>query len=331
MRSKPYKKKVIHLTIGALLFALSSSVEAQQGVFRIGVLVAGSPTSMATRVGAFREGLRNLGYVEGRNVTLEFRYADGTLDRVQGYAEELVRLKPDVIVTWTTSVTQVVKKVNPTIPIVMAGGGSDPVRDGLIMSLSKPGGNITGVTTVNQELAGKQLELLKETHPKVSRVALLWNPEDRSDVNTVKQLQSASRWLEVQIQPHEIRRASDLDEVFSRLGMNHPNAIFVVSSPIINLNRAKVVDFAAKNKLPGMYPDRRWVEAGGLMAYAYDLVELGRRAATYIDKILKGANPADLPVEQPTKFELVINLKTAKQIGLIIRPNVLARADRVIK
>jgi putative ABC transport system substrate-binding protein len=198
-------------------------------------------------------------------------------------------------------------------------------------ALAKPGGNITGITTFNQELAGKQLELLKDTIPKVSRISSLWNQENRTDLHTVKELQSASRWFGVQIQPQEIRGTNDFDEAFRLIVMNRADALFVISSPIINLHRLKVIDFAAKNKLPGIYPDRRWVEDGGLMAYASDLLDLARRAATYVDKILKGADPADLPVEQPAKFELVINLKTAKQIGLTIPPQVLARADRVIK
>jgi putative ABC transport system substrate-binding protein len=297
---------------------------------RIGLLVAGFPSSMATRVDAFRQKLRELGYVEGRNIFLEYRYAKRKPDHIPGFAAELVGLKVAVIVTWATPVTQAAKNATTTIPIVMAGGGG-PVEAGVIASLAKPGGNVTGLASMQGELGGKRLELLKETFPKVFSVAVLWNPEEQSPAHGFKELQSVAPALGVKLQSFEERKPNEIDKAFAGIAKIRGGALLVESDPVFNINRAKVIDQAAKVSLPAIYPERRWVEDGGLMAYGTDLIDLARRLAVFVDKILKGTKPADLPVEQPMKFELTINLKAAKQIGMTIPQSVLFRADKVIK
>jgi putative tryptophan/tyrosine transport system substrate-binding protein len=320
------------ILIAVVLLALGVITEAQQpkSIPLVGVLVAGSPSSMATRINAFQQRLRELGYTEGRNIVVEYHYASGNYDRLAALVTDLVRSKADVIVTWAIPVTQRVKDATKTIPVVMAGGGN-PVETGLVASLARPGGNITGVATIQNELTGKRLELLKEAFPKISRVAMVLNPEGQVPSQGYEQLESVAHSLKVSIESFKIRKPNDIDKAFAAIAKSRADALLLESDPIFNVNRANIINLAAKNRLPAIYPERRWVEDGGMMAYGTDLIEVARRAAIFVDKILKGAKPADLPVEQPTKFELVINLKTAKQIGVTIPPEVLARATKLIK
>ena len=296
----------------------------------IGVLVAGSPSSMESRINAFQKRLRELGYKEGQNIIVEYHYAEGNYNRLTAIATDLVRSQASVIVTWAIPVTQVVKNATNTIPIVMAGGGN-PVEAGLVESLSKPGGNITGLATIQNELTGKRLELLKEAFPKISRVAFVFNPEGQVPTQGNEPLKRIAQSLKISLEPLEIRKPNEIDKAFAAIPKSRVDALLLESDPIFNINRANIVKLAVKNKLPAIYPERRWVEDGGMMAYGTDLIEVALRAAIFVDKILKGAKPSDLPVEQPTKFELAINLKTAKQIGVTIPQSVLYRADRVIK
>jgi len=303
--------------------------DAQQAkVPRIGFLSPGSLSSVTGRYEAFRQGLRELGYVEGKNIIIEPRYAEGKVDRLPPLAAELVRLKVDIIVTVTTPGVLAAKKATETIPIVFAGVG-DPVRGGLVTSLARPGGNITGLSILSPELDGKRLELLKETAPKIIRIAYLWNPV--APGTGLKGMEVAAPALGLQLQSLEVRRANDFDSAFEAIIRERAHALTAAAHPVINDHRKRIVDFAAKNKLPAIYTDSEFVDTGGLMFYGVNFAHLYRRAATYVDKILKGTKPADLPVEQPTKFEFVINLKAAKQIGLTIPPNVLVRADKVIR
>jgi ABC-type uncharacterized transport system substrate-binding protein len=304
--------------------------EAQQPgkMPRIGFLASGSPYSFASQTEAFRLGLRELGYVEGQNIGIEYRYAEGRIDRFAELATELVRLKVDVIVTASTPGVLAAKKASSTIPIVF-GAINDPVASGLVASLARPGGNITGLTNLSPDLDGKRLELLKEAFPKVTRVSYLWNPD--APGTGLPGMQAAASGLGVQLQSLETRTADDFDSAFEAALRERAHALITLPSPHINTHHKRVVDFATKSRLPAIYPRNEFVEAGGLMSYAPDLSVNYRRAAIFVDKILKGTKPADLPVEQPTKFEFIINLKAAKQIGLTIPPNVLARADRVIK
>jgi putative tryptophan/tyrosine transport system substrate-binding protein len=329
-------KEIILLGLCSLLLAPCSAVEAQHAkkVPRIGYLSPTDPASESTRSGAIRLALRELGYVEGQNIAIEYRYADGKLDRLAGLAAELVRLKVDIIVVaGGDPLISAAKNATKTIPIVMVGSGADPVEAGLIESLAHPGGNITGITNLNSELGGKRLELLKEAVPKVSRIAVLYDPADpRAAREVVEVLPIAVRALGLTVQPSEVETAEGLERVFAALKKERPDGLYVhPSGPRMFANGKRIADFALRSRLPSMYVNRELVDAGGLISYGADLIDSYRRAATYVDKILKGAKPADLPIEQPTKFELVINLKTAKQIGLTIPPNVLARADRVIK
>jgi ABC-type uncharacterized transport system substrate-binding protein len=316
----------------ALLLALSFPAEAQQpkSVARIGYLSVLSSSSDSTRIDAFRQGLRELGYVEGQNIAIESRHADGKLDRLPDLAGELVRLKVDVIVVGGSTATRAAKNVTKLIPIVMAHG-SDPVELGFVASLARPGGNITGLTHLAPELGGKRLELLKDILAQLSRVAVLTDPGTGGHAPQIKELEVAARALGLQLRPAEVRGSKELESAFSAMIAGRAEAFIGLQQPTLDSLRARIVDLAAKNRLPAMYPNSEYVETGGLMSYAADIVVMFRRAATYVDKILKGAKPADLPVEQPTKFEFIINLKAAKQIGLTIPPNVLVRADRVIK
>ena len=324
-------KTVVVLLVSLALVSIHP-VEAQQpkSAPLVGVLIAGSPSSMATRVNAFQQRLRELGYTEGQNIVIEYHYASGNYNRLTAIATDLVRSKADVIVTWTTPVTQLVKDATRTIPVVMAGGGN-PVEAGLVTSLARPGGNITGLATIQNELTGKRLELLKEAFPKISRVAIVLNPEGQVPSQAHEQLESIAQSLKVSIEYFKIRNPNEIDKAFAAIAKSRVDALLLESDPVFNINRPNVIKLAAKNRLPAMYPERRWVEDGGMMAYGTDLIEVARRAAVFVDKILKGAKPAELPVEQPTKFELAINLKTAKQIGVTIPQSVLFRADRVIK
>ena len=322
--------------LGTLLFALCFSAQAQQPkkVTRIGYLSSQDPAHESARAEGIRLALRDLGYIEGQNIAIDYRYSEGKTDRAPELAAELVRLKVDILVVaggihWIRAA----KDATKTIPVVMAGVGNDPVEAGLIESLARPGGNVTGLTNLTGKLAGKRLELLKEAVPKLARVAVLYQPATPANVLEVNEdLPVAARVLKLTVQPWEVRAAEGFDGVFDALNKQRPDGLYVAGSPLTNANQKRIVSFALKSRLPSMLPgSREAVDAGGLMYYGADLADSYRRVAYYVDRILKGAKPADLPVEQPTKFELVINLKTAKQIGLTIPPNVLARADKVIK
>ncbi len=325
------RKIVICLLTTALLFTVPF-VEAQQSkkVPRIGLLSYNSASLQAPRVKTFREGLREIGYVEGQNITIEYRYADGQPDRLPALAAELVHLKVDVIVTLGTDATRHAKEATSTIPIVMTQD-NDPVATGFVASLARPGGNITGLSTLSPELSGKRLELLKEVVPKLSRVAVLWDPTTPGLAVSFKETEVAAQSLRVQLQSLEVTKPEDFDRAFQAITKGRAGALVNLGGPLTNRNRGKIVVFAAKSRLPAIYHRREFVEEGGLMTYDTSQSDRDRRAAIFVDKILKGAKPADLPVEQPMKFELIINLKTAKQIGLTIPPNVLVRADKVIK
>ena len=303
-------------------------VEAQQTnkIPRIGFLVAPSESFFSARVEGFRLGLRNLGYIEGKNIVIEYRYAEGNARRMPELAAELVNLNVDVIVASGPS-SLAAKNATKIIPIVFAAV-QDPVASGLVSNLATPGGNATGLSTLAPELGGKRLELLKEVVPKITRAAFLWG----SGVAAIaKEIQAAAHALGVQLQSLEVRNAKDFDTVFEAAIKERAQGLLTSPGALINTHQARIVEFAAKSRIPAMYTAAETVDAGGLMSYAPNQTDQFRRAATYVDKILKGAKPSDLPVEQPTKFELVINLKTAKQIGITIPPNVLARADKVIR
>jgi len=311
-----------------LFLALSICVEAQQPskVPKIGFLVVPSRAFFANRIESFQQRLQSLGYVEGKNIVIEYRYAEGNLDRLPDLAKEVVSVKVDVIVTTTAQGVLAVKNATRTIPVVFAGV-QDPVASGIIDSLARPGGNATGLSILAPELGGKRLELLKEVVPRMTRVAFLWG----SGSPIMKETLAAARALGLQLQSIEVRDSKGFDSAFEAATKERAQALLTSPGPIINTHQSRIVEFAAKNRLPAMYAGPEFVDAGGLMSYAPSYNDLYRRAAVYVDKILKGRNPAELPVEQPTKFELVINLKTAKQIGLTIPPNVLAQADTVIK
>ena len=296
---------------------------------RIGFLFYGSP-GPSPEVDAFRQGLRDLGYVEGQNITIEFRFASGQVERLPELAAELVRLKLDVIVTPTTPASMAVKQATSTIPIVFAAV-ADAVGAGLVADFARPGGNITRLTSISSELGGKRLELLKEVAPKASRVAVLYNPADRSNVLMLKELQESAPALGLTLQPLELRGPGEFEGAFVAMTRERAQAIFGAAGVLTFEHRKALVDLAAKSRIPAMWGHRQFVEAGGLMSYAVNYYDQLRRAATYVDKILKGAKPADLPVQAPIKFELVINLKAAKEIGLTIPQSVLYRADEVIK
>jgi putative tryptophan/tyrosine transport system substrate-binding protein len=318
--------------VGALLLALSVSAQAQheRKLPRIGLLDPGSIRASAL-LAPFREGLRELGYIEGKNILIEHRYVDGKLDRLPDLAAELVHTKIDVIVTQSPTATRAAHQATRTIPIVMAGGG-DPVEQGFAESLARPGGNLTGLSSMSVELGGKRLELFKEAVPRISRVAVLGSAASSPVViRQLKDIESVAPAFGIQIRFVEVPRPGDFDNAFADIAKARPHGLFIMRTPFLRTYLQRVTDFAEKNRLPTMYDDSGYVEAGGLMSYGASVADLSRRAATYVDKILKGRKSADLPVEQPTKFELVINLKTAKQIGLAIPPNVLARADRVIR
>jgi ABC-type uncharacterized transport system substrate-binding protein len=316
-----------------LAFAMcGAAAEAQQPgkIPRIGFLSVNSFSDNAVRIDAFRQGLRKLGYVEGKNIVIEWRSGEGKLDRLPALATELVSLKVDVIVSYGPTPTRVAKKATATIPIVM-GFDDDPVGSGIVVSLARPGGNITGLSSLAPELSGKQLEILKEIVPKLSRVAVLGNSDEPGNAHALKEMELAAGALKVQLQYLNVLSFKDIETSFQAASEQRADAILVLAGPVMSPHRTEVVKLAAKNRLPAMYYRSDYVEAGGLMTYSTSFTDLFRRAATYVDKILKGAKPADLPVEQPMKFEFIVNLKAAKQIGLTIPPNVLARADRVIR
>jgi ABC-type uncharacterized transport system substrate-binding protein len=329
------KRQTLIWLLATVLLVAASFAEAQQPkkVPRIGYLLAGDPASESTRFEAIRLALRERGYIEGQNIAIEYRYAEGKPGRNQELAAELVRLTVDIIVVaGGDPPIQAAKNATKTIPIIMVGVGLDPVVAGLVESLARPGGNVTGITNLGPELGGKRLELLKEAVPKVSRVAVLYSPTSPSGVLEVKEiLPVAARGLGLTLQPWEVRSADGFEKVFAALSKQRPDGLYVVLGNLMNRNQKRVVGFALKSRLPSVYGRREDIEAGGLMYYGADFADSYRRVAYFVDRILKGAKPADLPVEQPTKFEFVINLKTAKQIGLTIPPEVTARASKLIK
>ena len=324
--------KISCFALFALLFALSFPADPQQAkkVPRIGFLSSLSPSETALWHQAFRQALRDLGWVEGKNISIEYRYSEGRDDRLYDLAADLVRLKVDIIVTALTPDTLAARNATREIPIVMATVG-DPVGSGFVESLARPGSNVTGLTNIAPELSGKHLELLKDTVPKLTRVAVLWNPEASISTLGWKESQLPARALGLQLYSMEISSADKFDKAFEDATRARVGAVAIGPNALVAANQKRIADLAAKGRLPSIYQLREFVNSGGLMAYGPDRSDLYRRAATYVDKILKGTKPADLPVERPMKFELVINLKTAKQIGLTIPQSVLYRADKVIK
>ena len=315
----------------ALLSALCGSAEAQQParIHRIGILSPVSGSFFSAREEALRQRLRELGYVEGKNIVIEYRYAEGKRERLPDLVAELVRLKVDIIVTTGPDATLAAKKASATIPIVFTAA-SDPLGTGLVSSLAQPGGNITGLSLMAPDLDGKRLELLKEAVPKVARVAFLWQPGGRRNLPLTK-MEAAAKALGLKLLSLEVRSLDDFKSAFARAKREGAQALITTTGGLINTQQRRVLDFAAKNRLPAIYHYSEFVEAGGLMSYAPSYTDLYRRAADFVDKILKGTKPADIPVEQPTKFEFVVNLKAAKQIGITVAPNVLVRADKVIR
>jgi putative ABC transport system substrate-binding protein len=321
-------KKIILLYLCSMLLALCFPAEAQQSakVRRIGVLRADSPPNLSAET--FQQAMRDLGYVEGKNIFIEYRYAEGKVDRLPNLAEELVRLNVDVIWALGPAVSHA-KNATKTIPIVITHVG-DPVGSGLVASLARPGGNITGLSSLSPELSGKRVELLKKVIPKLSRVAFFGNSTAPAK-QSLKETEVAAGALGLQIQYLEVQSPKEIEPAFQAASTGRAQAVIILRNPLTAIHHVRIAELAIKNRLPTMYADREFVEAGGLMSYGADYTFMYRRVAVFVDKILKGTKPADLPVEQPTKFELVINLKTAKQIGLTIPPNVLARADKVIR
>src|SRR5262245_22442603 len=329
------KKAAVPILVAVILLTVAVVTEAQQPakITRIGYLSNVDAATDSAGSEGIRLALRELGYIEGQNIAIEYRYSEGKRDRAPELAAELVRLKVDIIVvaggeTWI----QAAKNATKTIPIVMVGLGIDPVKAGLVKSLARPGGNVTGITALGRELGGKRLELLKEAVPKLSRVAVLYDPANPNSVLEMKEdLPIAARALKLTILPWETRTVDDFEKVFAALNKQRPDGLVVTGGTVMRPNRKRIAGFALKSRLPSVSSSEEFVDAGGLMSYAADDADSYRRVAIYVDKILKGAKPADLPVEQPTKFELVISLKTAKQIGVTIPQSLLYRADKVIK
>jgi putative ABC transport system substrate-binding protein len=319
---------------GVAALAAPFAAEGQQAASlpRIGFLSTASLSDpfVARFLLAFRQGLRDLGYVEGQNIAIEFRWAEGQYDRLPGLAAELVRLKVNVIVAGSPPAIQAAKQATETIPIVM-GAVADPVAAAFVASLPRPGGNITGLSLMHSDLVGKQLELLKEVVPKVSRVALLGNPANPNYASLVRHGQDAARALDIRLQPLEARNSSEIDSAFAAITTERAGAVIVLADGVLVNNRTRIADHAVRRRLPTVFGLSEFAEAGGLLTYGPSLANAFRQAATYVDKILKGAKPADLPIGQPTTFELVINLKTAKALGLTIPPSLLLRADQVIE
>ena len=326
-RYERMKRGLFIAAIAMLLAPLPTEAQRPGTIPRIGVIFIGGRDQ--PHLESFKQGLRERGYVEDKNIRLEYRYAEGKYDRLPQLAADLVRERIDVIVTTSSISARAARQVTRTIPIVMTSGS--PVERGLAESFSKPGGNVTGLSVFALELSGKRLELLKETIPKMTRVAALWSSSENESVMGFKETEEAAKALSLRMQSVELSQTGEMDKTFAELTKMRVDALLVVLSPLVTLNSKHIVELALKQRLPGMYPTPQFVDEGGLLAYGPLVGDLYRRAATYVDKILKGANPAELPVEQPTKFELVINLRTANQIGLTIPPNVLARADRVIR
>jgi putative ABC transport system substrate-binding protein len=325
-------EKIFLWLLTTVLLTTAPLAQAQQPkkVPRIAWLTSSPLSGNANRIEAFRQGLRELGYVEGENIVIEYRSGEGNRDRVPALAVELVHLKVDVIVTAGASTTRSAKAATTTVPIVMAQD-IDPVESGFVTSLARPGGNITGLSTLAPELSGKRLELLKEIVPKLSRVAVLGTSTVPGHSQMIREIERAAKAFSVKLQYLDVLDSKSIENAFRAASKERAEAILTLQSPIVFSQRAQILDLAVKNRLPVMYFQTEYVDAGGLMSYSANLNDLARRAATYVDKILKGAKPSDLPVEQPKKFDFVINLKAAKQIGLTVPPNVLVRADRVIR
>ena len=326
------KAAVPSILVAVVLLGVGVIAEAQQAtkIPQIGYLEGGPLSAHTSRMEAFRQGLRELGYEEGKNIVIEWRFGDGKVDRLSALATELVGLKVAVIVTGGTGPTRAAKEATSTIPIVMAQD-NDPVASGVVASLARPGGNITGLSNFAPELSGKRMEILREVIPKLSRVAVLGSSTGPSYALVMRELELAAKVLGVKLQYLDILEPKDVETAFRAAAEGRADGVTTFASAMVVSQRAQIVELAAKNRLPGIYHNSQFSEAGGLMFYGVNVLDLDRRAATYVDKILKGAKPADLPVEQPTKFELVINLKTAKQIGVTIPQSVLYRADKVIK
>jgi ABC-type uncharacterized transport system substrate-binding protein len=325
-------QKILCFVLCAILFAHWVPAQAQQltKVPRIGYLTGASLSAMSARTEAFRQGLRELGYVEGKNIVIEYRYGDGKTDRLNQLTAELVRLNVDVIVTGGSPATLSAKEATVTIPIVMASD-ADPVGSGVVASLARPGGNITGLSTLATEISGKRLELLKEIVPGLFRVAVFGTSTYPGNAQALKEMELATGAFGVKLQYLDVLDPKDIGTAFREASKGRADAVLVLASSVLFSQRTQVADLVLKSRVPAIYPGGEYVEDGGLMSYGVSVTDLYRRAATYVDKILKGAKPADLPVEQPKKFEFTINLKAAKQIGLTIPPNVLARADKVIR
>jgi len=315
---------------GLVAAPLAAGAQESRRVWRIGFLGLPAASSTTARVDAFRRGLRELGYAEGRNLTIEFRWADGHADRLPALAAELVKLKVDMIVTQGTEATVAAHRATTTIPIVFAVA-SDPIGSGVVRSLARPGGNVTGFTDIASEVAGKRLELLREAAPGVRRIAVLWNPANASSGPQMKGSETAGRTLGLSLRSIEVRDANQLDSAFATAIQDRAGAVMALADAALLGRRDQIAQLAAKNRLACIAWTAEFAKSGCLMSYGPDIVEMHQRAATYVDKILKGAKPADLPVEQPTKFELVINLKTAKALGLTIPQSLLGRADQVIE
>ncbi len=330
LRNGPTLTLVLALALGFLAAPLAAEAQQAGKPSRVGILPSGPISGLSHLWEAFRQGLRELGYVEGKNIALEFPSTEVRSDRLVDVATELVRLKVDVIVAGGTPAAQAAKQATTTVPIVIVGV-ADPVSTKLIASLARPGGNITGLANITPDIGGKRLQLLKEVIPRVSRVAILSNPATPYAALVVRETEIAARTLGVQLQSLEVRGPNDFEIAFGAAIRGRAGALITVEDPLTLRNRAQIVALAAKNQLPTIYGFREFVDAGGLMSYAANLSDMYRRAATFVDKILNGAKPADLPVEQPTKIELVINLKTAKALGLKIPQSILIRADQVIQ
>jgi putative ABC transport system substrate-binding protein len=323
-------KLIIALLASSLGVPLASFGQQAAKVARIGFLEASSPSAIAARIEAFRQGLRELGYVDGKNVAIEYRYAEGNFDRLPALAAELVRLNVNVIVTGGPTAIPAAKAATTVIPIVMAFD-TDPVGSGFAASLAKPGGNITGLSTLAPELSAKQIELLKEIVPKLARVAVLGTASRPGSAHALREVENAAKALKVQVQFQDVVDPKGIDAAFLAARKGSADAVLVLGSPLFNANRMELTELASKSRYPVIYDRAEFVEAGGLMTYSVSLADLARRAATYVDKILKGAKPGDLPIEQPTKFDLVVNMKTAKALGIKIPNSVLAQATKVIE
>ena len=320
----------VGLTLALLLAPLASDAQPTGTVYRIGFLGNSTAALEANLVGPFREGLHDLGYDEGRNVLIEYRWAEGKYERFPALIAELIALKVDVIVTAGTPATLAVKKATTSVPLVMVAVG-DPVGTGIVASLNRPGGNITGLTSISPELEGKRLELLREVVPKLSRVAVLWNPVSPFQVIAEKEVRAAAQVLRMNVLSLGVRTPEELKDALAAIARERPGALLVLADRLFLHNRARIMEFAAQNRLPGVHAYRELVEAGGLMSYGPSYAGMHKRAATYVDKILRGASPADLPVERPATFELVVNLKAAKALGLTMPQSVLLRATEVIQ